>query len=145
MPNCPNNDINASQACNKACTKKDGAARYKLCTSGGKTYYGFGSSYDLARRDAQTRAVKGGSSVKLPSGTATPSKARQNVKDAIDRQQGGGETHEAGPGDVSNLILGSPEDWRKAAEEAGCLGLGIPCPMLAIIAGAIIVLLVSIK
>ena len=42
-------------------------------------------------------------------------------------------------------ILGSSEDWAKATEGT-CLGLvPLPCPMLALAVGAVIVLLVALR
>ena len=72
--------------------------------------------------------------------------AKQTVGDAVKKQKGSGKTTEANPGDVSNLILGSPEDWKKALEAQGnCAGLPIPCPLLAIGAGAVLVLILVLR
>ena len=62
------------------------------------------------------------------------------------KEKGGGKAVQAGPNkETAESILGSPQDWADAT--AGkCLGLiPIPCEMLAIAVGAIVILLVVLR
>ena len=170
MPNCSEtNHACGGQGCTVVLTNGKKSAWYRDCKTKNT---GTGATYAEARKNATAKqkivepcAGLSGETLEQCKNKEkinySPNKVKNlfkevskpgqiEVKKALDREikRGGdtGVTRNPNLGDVSNLILGSPEDWGNTIkEQSNCFGIPIPCPLLAIGVGAIVLLLVVMR
>lgn len=162
MPLCTETNHKCGTACTVNLAKGGTSAYFKDCKTGN---VGTGADYDAARKAAQAKekvlcqGLTGATLEACKKKQSTlfdpknieriivPGKGKEVVREAVQREikRGGdtGITREATPGDISNLILGSPEDWSNALKSQNCFGLPIDC-VIAVIAGLAVVILIMV-